>query len=207
MNITYNFIPNGSTATANPGQIYIDVGNDFAPGHLDHHQASAPATCTAILVLNHPEYVLANAQGESVQLITHLYPDLDAISGIYFARAHLHKLPSAPAFRVWADYVCQMDRGETVLAPAQPLTPYSVFIMRLHHVSQAHTSPEAKSLAMLESGLDFIAIVIAKLEKGQDITAPDFLTDVAAFQTEIQAVQADWHRYQADMVTVEPFEC
>ena len=204
MNISYHFIPMGSVVTAAPGKIYIDVGNDFAPGLLDHHHATAPETCTAVLALNHSEYILSQTS-PTIQLITHLYPDLDAISGIYFARAHLESVPISPHFQQWADYVCHVDRGETVLNPAQPITPYSLFIMRLYQASQSETSPEANSLAMLEAGLDFIENIMAKLAQGQNLTDANFFEE--SLQTEIRAVSEDWERYLADMKRAELFEC
>jgi len=211
MQFIYKFVAMGSVATAEPGKIYVDVGNGFEPGLLDHHHLLAPEKCAAALVLNTPEYVRSQvlSNPSPVQIITHLYPDMDAISGVYFARAYLQhqgpNLPQQSALSRWADYVCAVDRGETVLNPAQPITPYSVFMMSLHRAQQTHSESVPASAAMLEAGLALIDVVIAKLIAGQDMLMPDFWDDI--LPTEVAAVRDDHQRYLNDIQRAEQFEC
>jgi len=209
MKMTYDFIHKGSMTSAEVGKIYIDVGNHFGPGQIDHHHATAPYTCSARLALDHPDYIHSQIRPalSEIQIITHLYPDLDAISGVYFARLHLQDIPLSPSFSLWADYVCQVDRGETVLDPAQPITPYSLFILCLQRASQSEADPKTTSISMLAEGLAFIETVIAELEEGNDLKSPDFFKECNHLQAEIDAVKADWQHYLKDMKRAEQFEC
>ncbi len=209
MKMIYDFIPMGSVTSAEVGKIYIDVGNHFGPGVIDHHHATAPHTCSARLALDHPDYIHSQIRPAlpEIQIITHWYPDLDAISGVYFARLHLQGLSPSPAHSLWADYVCQVDRGETVLDPAQPITPYLLFILSLQRASESDTDPKTISTAMLAEGLDFIDTVIAQLEAGNDLKSPDFFKECNHLQADIDAVRADWQHYLNDLKRAEQFEC
>ncbi|RMD60239.1 MAG: hypothetical protein D6824_09825, partial [Planctomycetota bacterium] len=78
----------GYVATPEAGKVYVDVGNAFCPGVLDHHHPDAPDACTAALALHHPEYVRSQISGDRLTIIPHEYPDLDAITAAWFVRMH-----------------------------------------------------------------------------------------------------------------------
>ena len=80
------FVPMGAQVEPAPGQRCLDVGNRLAPGVIDHHQPDAPARCTAALVLERPELVLAPlahlAPDAPLTIVTHRYIELLADNGL-----------------------------------------------------------------------------------------------------------------------------
>ena len=86
--LDFEFVPAGTTAEPAPGRLFVDVGNGFGPGLLDHHAPGTPGTCSAQLALQHPRHVSSQVgASRQMTIVTHKYPDMDAISGVYFARA------------------------------------------------------------------------------------------------------------------------
>jgi len=206
MDVSYDFVPMGYVATSEPRKVYVDVGNAFCPGVLDHHHPDAPDACTAELVLHHPEYITSQVVYNHLIIIPHEYPDLDAVTGAYFARMHALAFEVSVDHREWAEYVCNIDRGFTTLNPSQPVTPYSLFMMRMQQLlpnNDAHLA----SLIMLEAGFDFLDIIFDWLRHRGDLNAPQGLGEMDAFTAEKQAIVVDLGKYQRDMQRAEVFVC
>ena len=204
--LTYDFIGQGAVMRPEPGRVYIDVGNSLEPGIIDHHQPGAPGKCAAALVLDHPGYVRSQVDTEKNQLtiIVHHQPDMDAVSGAFFARylahTHTHKRRQLPAeLRKWAEYVCAVDRGETRLNPNKPLTLYSLFMMRQHRVHQECRDRSDIDRQLLKKGFAFILTVLEQLQKGCSCDKTGWLKTVKDFAAERKMVQEDLDRYRRDL--------
>jgi hypothetical protein len=208
IDVDFEFVPPGTTAEPEQGRVYVDVGNAFGPGVLDHHAPGTPGACTAELALQHPEFVLSQvvAAGQ-VTIVTHRYPDLDAISGAYFALNHLRGQRPDAAARAWAAYVCAVDRGETRLDPARPINPYSVLMMRLNRVADESEDEAEASRRMLEVGLDFVDTVLRRTRQGVGLDDPALLEREPAFSRDVWAVLEDHARYLDDVARADRFVC
>jgi len=192
----FDFVPMGTVATPETGRVYVDVGNAFCPGVLDHHHPDAPDACTAMLVFNHPEYVLSQVDRNHLTIVPHERPDLDAISGAWFAMRHARKQAMEAKHKAWAAYVCRVDAGHTTITPEQAVTPYSIFMLRMQ-LLKAH-SPDTNNL-MLRSGFDFIEEIFKWMDAGGRLDHPSGLEHVPSFHQEVQAITEDLQRYREDL--------
>jgi len=198
----------GFVAAPEDGKVYIDVGNAFCPGILDHHHPEAPDACTAMLVLNHPEYVVSQIVDERLTIIPHEYPDLDAVTGAYFAALHGRGEAIHAWHHDWVRYVCWVDQGFTALNAKQPITPYSLLMMRMHKVRKHRSgNKHDASLSMLKEGFAFLDDIFDWLAQGGSLEKPEALTSLPDFSEEVQLVRQDLQAYQADIQQAEKFSC
>ncbi|MCX7023783.1 MAG: hypothetical protein NT080_04095 [Spirochaetes bacterium] len=97
---------------AEPGKLYLDVGNDLAPGVVDHHHRD-DATSAAELVVRRPGLVTGwiPPGADDWTIVVHRYPDLDCACAAYFAEKLVRegRLPEG-ADRI-AEYVTGVDQG------------------------------------------------------------------------------------------------
>jgi len=184
----------------------VDVGNAFCAGILDHHHPDAPDACTAMLVLNHSEYIKSQIADDELTIIPHQYPDLDAVTGAYFARMHARGEAVQAMHHDWAGYVCKIDQGFTTLTPTEPFTPYSLFMMRMQILDKGH-DVHATSLMMLEAGFDFLETVFEWLKSGGNLEFPQGLGELGVFASEKKAIADDLEKYQQDMQRADIFTC
>ena len=208
IDVDFEFVTAGTTAEPAPGRLFVDVGNGFGPGVLDHHAPGTPGACTAELALRHPEYVLSQVGAAGrVTIVTHQYPDLDAISGAYFALTHLRGQQPDAAARAWAAYVCAVDRGDTRLDPARPINPYSVLMMGLNRVADETEDESAASQRMLSFGLDFVETILCRTRQGVGLDDAALLEQVPDFAQDVRAVLDDHARYLDDLARADQFPC
>ncbi len=200
MRIDYQFVPMGFVAKPEPGKVYVDVGNAFCPGVLDHHHPDAPDACTALLVFRHPEFVTSQVRNNGLTIIPHEYPDLDAIAGAWFATRHARLDEMSDSHEALANYVCSVDRGHTTLDASQPVTPYSLFMMRMHMLRE---DGGIDSRTMLLSGFGFLEQIIEWKESGGDFFRPDGESLKQIFPSEAKAVESDMKAYQRDLARAE----
>jgi len=193
----------GHVAASEAGKIYVDVGNAFCPGVLDHHHPDAPDACTAMLVLNHPEYVNSQILNEHLTIIPHEYPDLDAVTGAWFAARHANRETMGSAHEAWANYVCRIDQGHTTLDVEQPVTPYSLFMMRMHGLRMAGQSDSEQ---MLKSGFEFLEVILEWIEEEGDLLNPDSESLDRLFPAESQAIGDDLNLYRNDLNRTEKMD-
>jgi len=129
IDLHYRFVPMGTTAEPDPGRLYLDVGNRFGPGLIDHHQPDGPDRCTAALVLEQAAAIRAQARalpaGQPLELVTHRQPDLDAITAIHFVESLVKGPLPRPAADLWAAAVAlvraDLGRYRADLARAERL--------------------------------------------------------------------------------------
>jgi len=204
MKFSFAFVPAGTVAASETGKVYVDVGNAFCPGILDHHHPDAPDACTAELVLSHPEYILSQSVDDHLTIIPHEYPDLDAITGAFFVRMHANGDPIEKVHHQWAEYVCRIDQGFTTLDVEQPVTPYSLFMMRMQLLGKRGT---ADSTSMLQAGFEFIESIFEWMKSGGNLNNPVTLKESRMFSDEVSAIADDLGRYKQDLERAEKMEC
>ena len=204
--LKYDFIYPGARIEPRQGRVYLDVGDQLCAGIIDHHQDRGDLVCTALLVLRHPELVtrqvVATGGKKQLTVVLHHLPDLDAVTSAWFVRL-LVTQPDAitPAARAWAEYVCKVDRGETRLDPQHPITPYSLFMARMHLVRRDR--PENLDMAMLEAGCDFVAAMLEKMEQGYDPEKAGQPLNDPSLAREKRFVEEDFQRYRDDLAKSE----
>jgi len=109
-----SFVPYGSILAPETGKLALDVGNHLLPGVIDHHQPGAEEECATSLVLGYPHFVLDHLKGapiEEITIITHVSPDLDAVTAAFFAHSLLTNGHPPPFSEAIAEYVPDVDRG------------------------------------------------------------------------------------------------
>ena len=206
--INYSFVPAGSVVVAEPGKVYVDVGNDFGPGVLDHHHPDAPDACASLLALNHPDLILSQRIPlQTVTILTHQYPDLDAIGSAWFASRHLHNEDFTDADEMIADYICAIDRGYTTLHPDRPLTAYAVMMMRLDKIYSSQQETDEKSLNALLSGFEILDTFSNHIKFSNDLNDSDWVSKLPGIQQEINAISEDLNLYKKDIAKAKIFEC
>ncbi len=87
MKIKYQFIPQGSSAKAEKGKVYLDVGNDVCNGIIDNHTEKAGKHCSSYITYHNLELVkdMIDDSSDNFLIITHEKPDFDAILSSYIA--------------------------------------------------------------------------------------------------------------------------
>ncbi len=126
----FSFVHYGSILNPEPGKIALDVGNRLCPGVIDHHQPGAENDCAASLVLRYPHYItdhLKGSRSEEITLITHISPDMDAVTSAFFS-CHLLLHGHFPRFaKKIGNYVRDIDRGICSRKPDVSVTAYDIF--------------------------------------------------------------------------------
>jgi len=204
MNVSYEFVPMGSVVSPEQGKVYVDVGNAFCPGVLDHHHSDAPDACTAELVLNHPQYVLSQCVDGHLTIIPHQYPDLDAVTGAYFASMYASGDPVDKIHHQWAEYVRRVDQGFTTLDVEHPVSPYSLFMMRMHLLGKRGA---VDSASMLQAGFKFLESIFEWMKSGGNLKVPVKLKENRMFSNEVSAITDDLGRYKQDLKRAEKTLC
>lgn len=211
MNIKFSFVPPGTVAESELSHVYLDVGNRLCPGVIDHHHSEAPEHSATEIVLHRPELVTAQVtkEEEPITLITHHYPDLDAVSATFIARTCLLKQPIT-AFHKWlALYTSNIDAGKLKLNPENAVCVYSVFLVRTHHASIAKNQEDVNtiSLRMLTTGLLLLEFLYqASSDMPSRLEDPDFLKALPALEQDIKWVEQDFAIYRRDLQRAEIFE-
>ncbi|RME58761.1 hypothetical protein D6779_05785, partial [Candidatus Parcubacteria bacterium] len=141
--------------------------------------------------------------GDRLTIIPHEYPDLDAITAAWFVRMHALEERVRKTHQLWAEYVCRIDQGHTTLNPSQPVTPYSLFMMRMHQLRNERTT----SKGMLLAGFEFLEKVLGWMEQGGDPSSPDADALTRLFPAEAKAVVEDLALYNQDLKRAEKLEC
>lgn len=130
LDINFSFVHYGSVLNPEPGKLALDVGSRLCPGVIDHHQPAAENDCAASLVLRYPHYVTDHLKGcrtDEITLITHISPDMDAVTAAFFS-CHLLLHGHFPRFaKKIGKYVRDVDRGICSRRPDVSVTAYGMF--------------------------------------------------------------------------------
>lgn len=134
--VSYQFVHYGQELDPEDKTLVLDVGMKTVPGIIDHHHPEADVECTASLIAKSPHLVLDHIKREEIQrkeqgpyslsIITHRFPDFDALSSIFLALKLLEKGAVDSAMEKIAGYAKMVD---SALLPKEidlSSTPYSI---------------------------------------------------------------------------------
>ena len=206
--INVSFVPRGRTLEPSPGIVVLDVGGGLGPGMLDHHQPDAPPLCAAELVAARPELVLDPfvTEARPVMLVTHSWPDLDAVCSTYFAFKLLAEGTLPDHASLLARYVGEIDQGHSFRQGGTMDTLYGLFMVSAHDISSRAAREgweEARaSFEILRVGFALLEHLTGSMHSGTDLNA-DQLFDDTRFQPARDRLKTDAQLYERDVARAE----
>jgi len=206
-NISFNlaFIAYGSVAQPQMGKVFLDVGNQLCPGIIDHHQPGAEKECTVSLLLRYPHYVLDHLRDtpiSEVTLVTHISPDLDATTAVFFC----HALLTAGGFPLFARsiaaYVRDIDMG-ICFRRQDIVTVYSIFtamceLIRRHGEDRG-LSAEQVYRARVSCVFSLWEHVVSRMDDRTDLHSSAVFESPHPFQDAEDMVRQDHAVYLEDL--------
>ena len=201
-----SFVPFGSILVPETGKLALDVGNSLLPGVIDHHQPGAEEECAASLVLRYPHFVLDHLKGtpiEEITIITHVSPDLDAVTSAFFAQSLLTNGHPPPFSEAIAEYVRDVDRGICFRLPGVVVTVYSIFTALCELIrSEAKDKkwPAEKTYRMrMEKGFSLWQYVMSVMDEHIDLHDSRIFEPSHPFQDAQDLVTKDYAVYIQDL--------
>jgi len=184
----YAFVPQGSTHRTTHGTVFLDVGGALEPGVIDQHQGGSGASSTCELVERHQEFVYGHLLTDwlrrrddgqdlagrvfSPALVTHHYPDFDALTSIYLVQQLIEEGCLPPETRALVEYATEVDQGRYRLADHnRTIAPIRLRAVHLAYLIMQHDH-EHNHAACLDAGLrlldQFIRAVRAERELAKE---------------------------------------
>ena len=199
-------MPYGSDLTSEPEKLALDVGNRLCPGVIDHHQPGADDECTTSLILKYPQYVqdhLKDVPMEEVTIITHVSPDLDAVTSAFFVHALLSSNHFPPFAEVIASYVRDVDMGICFRHPNTVVTVYSVFTALCELIRKEagvkEWSGEDVYRMRMECGFHLWEYVITVMDEQTELHDSKVFEGDHPFQEAVDMVKEDYASYLQDL--------
>ncbi len=125
--VEFQFVEYGEEFEPQEGVLVLDVGRKLEKGILDHHQETAEDECAATLVVKYPQYILSHLDGKnSFKIITHKYPDFDAVSSSYLALKLLEYGKVTDFMRELSSYAKLVDSSRIPKNYTLSGTPYAI---------------------------------------------------------------------------------
>ncbi|MBU4012580.1 MAG: hypothetical protein KJ550_03850 [Proteobacteria bacterium] len=201
-----SFVPYGSILRPEPGKLALDVGNRLCPGIVDHHQPNSEKECATSLVLRYPNYIIDHLKGytlDAVTFVTHIMPDLDAVTSVYFSYALLTKGHFPSYAENIAHYVRDIDMGIFFSHSGRIVSVYSIFIgicELIRSEAEKNNWPEDRIYKKrVKCGFALWEYVISEMDNNTDLH--DFSTfDLPnPFQDAIELLRNDYLIYLEDL--------
>ena len=201
-----SFVPYGSILSPEAGKLAVDVGNCLLPGVIDHHQPGAEEECATSLVLQYPHFVLDHLKGrhiENITIITHVSPDLDAVTAAFFAYSHLTHGYFPPYSESISEYVRDVDMGICFRHSGVVITVYSVFtalceLIRLEAKNKKWPKEETYRIRT-ERGFSLWEYVISVMDEHTDLHDSKIFELPHPFQDARDLVTKDYALYMEDL--------
>ncbi len=125
--VEFEFVEYGEEIEPTEGVVALDVGRKLISGVLDHHQKNAENECAATLVIKHPELILNHIKRrKKFKIVTHKYPDFDAVSSSYLTVKIVEKREITPFMRELANYAKLVDSSQIPKNYTLSGTPYAL---------------------------------------------------------------------------------
>ena len=219
MNINFEFLPQGARIniledvfeySANDkvqkwpknNTLILDTGNELIPGIVDHHQPNNPEvaeSCVTSLIISKAEKYLGHLKNqETVNIITHYIPDLDATAAVYFSLKFLEGKVFGEHERMIADYVLEVDSGKLSIDPENPLCIASLWLA----VTDEKTDKrpwERDNKALIERGLQFFDDIMKVMLQNPNPKHTGFAEKIVSCQMEMMKVMMDSYTYKKDI--------
>lgn len=164
--------------------LYLEMGGQLRTGVIDQHQNTTSNSCTAGLVLDHPEFVKGcikpwRQPDGPFTIIMHPGPDLDCILSAFLSISLLTTGKFPALAQLLTAYVEQIDSGAMGMSVDHPFSLYSAHMMIGHRLSLS-TWPSKEELwdAIVKDTFKVIEYVHGQLGK----TGASLL-EIDAFQT------------------------
>jgi len=205
--IRYDFVRYGKILEPKENTLGLDVGMKTIPGVIDHHHPEAEAECTASLVVKHPHLVLDHVnqktlkaetgRAETLRIITHRFPDFDAVASIFLSLRLIGSGKIDDSMRDIARYTKLVDSATLPKEVDLTATPYS--ILRALYKNVRKEESEANP-ARVEEGLKFMRFLHGKLEDGYEITENRLLfSGIGRYEKAIRTAENDYFNYLTDV--------
>ncbi len=182
--------------------LIFDTGNHLGDGIIDHHQPGTEDLCVTSLVALFPEKYLGHIDKnlEEINIITHFFPDFDAIGSTYLAIKWLENRQMLTNANIIADYVNEVDSGKLTLDINYPLNPASMILAISDIISNNSEIPfPEKHTAILKRSYKFLDKVFEIFSSKTNPWSVDFLDGLTEFDTEIQDIHKDVETYKSDL--------
>lgn len=202
----FSFIPYGSFVIPEPKIIVLDVGNQLCKGVIDHHQPGAEKECSTSLIFRYPHYILDHVKGiplEEITLITHISPDLDAVTSSFFCHSILLSGLFPPFAEKIAAYVRDVDMGICFRRPNTVVTVYSIFTALCELIrkegEKKNWPPEKVYMVRIEYGFSLWEYVISLMDNSTDLHDSSIFESRHPFQEAHDLVKKDYSVYLQDL--------
>lgn len=141
--VRYEFVGYGQTVGEFDdltNRLYLDVGNDFRIGVIDHHSLAAHSGSAARLVLRHPELIQQAVQPalldrHPLTIVLHEHPDLDCIASAYLATTLLATGDFPAGAEALAAFVDRVDAGHPGMSLDAPFSLYAACMIVAHRLA------------------------------------------------------------------------
>lgn len=211
MDINFKFAPQGRVAEAiNQNEVWIDVGNRFEDGALDHHRLSQEDAkkypCAATMIANNQDLVLNNIDRNSnqVTIVGHNFPDTDCIISAYITKALAQNGRVPEKCNMLVDYAEKSDTGRMKVSPKNLESLYAIINALSNTIEVPQGTPReeflsTKSRMMMEKGLEVVDYCMTRA-KGlglETLEEPKIFQDVSCpFKDELDFLKKDYARYE-----------
>ncbi len=182
--------------------LIFDTGNHLGDGIIDHHQPGTEDLCVTSLVALFPEKYLGHIDKslEEINIITHFFPDFDAIGSTYLAIKWLENRQMLKNANIIADYINEVDSGKLTLDINYPLNPASMILAISDIISNNGDIPfPEKHTSILKRSYNFIDKIFEIFQTKSNPWSVDFLDNLAEFDLEINNIHKDVKTYRNDL--------
>jgi hypothetical protein len=204
---TYRFVPYGSRFLVKKDTLVLDVGMETIPGIIDHHHPNAEPECTASLIVKNPSLVLSHINREWIikksdqpyilHIITHRWPDFDAIASIFLVLKLLATGKVDPVMEKIGSYTKMVDSASIPKGWDLPSTPYA--ILRALFLKIRKRNHEAY-LERVRKGLSFMNFLYDKSKEGHEIFQNKSLfSGIYSYEQAIHKAEDDYYNYLGDL--------
>lgn len=198
-----DFVPMGFVAEPEESVVYLDTGNSFEPGIIDHHHCGLEAKSACELLITRPDLLLGHTHGmdaSQIEFRLHQIPDLDCAATLYAAYELMDGRPRENLLRKLAAYVSLIDQG---ILPQPEKIADSLYGISLAHQSMVSRKcgREVTDILLLEAGLRVIDAAFYLMEKnpyGAELSYI-FQFEPGWFAEERRFLEQDRTRYGEDL--------
>lgn len=205
--VTYQFVPYGQQLSPEKQTLALDVGMKTVPGVIDHHHPQADVECTASLIAKSPHLVLDHIKREYIQgskeapyslrMITHRFPDFDAVSSIFLVLKLLEIGRIDASMEKIARYTKLVDSASLPKAIDLPSTPYSVLRGLFKKIRKEE---EQANLERVNEGLKFMNFLYSRSEEGYEIVQNrQLFSSIHRYERAMREAEDDYFGYLSDL--------
>jgi len=207
MDVVYQFVKYGENLDPEENTLVLDVGMKTVPGIIDHHHPQAEPECTASLIAKYPHLVLdhikreeiASQEGEAkkLRLITHRFPDFDAVSSAFLAIKLIETGEFDSSMEKIAIYTKMVDSASLPEEIDLSSTPYSILRALFTRIRK---NEEETNLERMKEGITFMNFLYSKSEEGYDFFQNRVLfSGIDRYEKAMRKTDGDYFNYLADL--------